>query len=115
MSDAPNDKPRDDPPKPPGATADHFWRWILPLVILLSLWAFQRVDTGTAEGAPLPYSQLYTLVGEDKVERVTLTGHEGSSRRPRPSRGRRPPTSAPRSRRPPIRRSCRSSGSTRSS
>ena len=74
MPDTVKPPPPPLPPRPPATRADHFWRWILPLVILISLWAWQRVDTGAAEGVEVPYSQLYTLIGEDKVDRVTLTG-----------------------------------------
>jgi cell division protease FtsH len=46
----------------------------VPLAILLSLWAWQRAETGANEGVEIAYSQLYDLASQGKVDRVTLTG-----------------------------------------
>jgi cell division protease FtsH len=61
---------------PPAARNEHFWRWILPLTILVSLWLWQRAGTGATDGTEIGYTAFYTLVAEDKVDRLTLTGHE---------------------------------------
>jgi cell division protease FtsH len=61
------------PRRPP--SGETFWRWILPITIVAALfWGWQRVDTSAADGVEIAYSQLFALVAEDKVERVTMTG-----------------------------------------
>ncbi len=63
-------------PRPPTVRGEHFWRWILPLIVVLSLWAWQRVDTGGVDGVEIAYSQAYSFIAADKVDRVTLIGAE---------------------------------------
>ncbi|MFT3765312.1 MAG: ATP-dependent zinc metalloprotease FtsH [Minicystis sp.] len=66
-------EPTKPTPEAPRPRAEHLYRWILPLVILGALWAWQSRDDG--EGAPeVGYTQLYTLIAGDKVEKITLTG-----------------------------------------
>jgi cell division protease FtsH len=72
----PATKPPVQPPRPPITRGEHFWRWILPVLLLVSFWAWQRVDAGATEGVEIPYSELYTLVGDGKVDSITMTGSE---------------------------------------
>ena len=61
-------------PTPSGR--EHLWRWILPLLILITLWGWQRQGEGR-DGAPeIAASQLYMLVAEDKVDKIVMTGAE---------------------------------------
>jgi cell division protease FtsH len=68
-------KPPPDAPRPP-ARGEHLWRWLLPLAILATFWAWQRLDDPSVEATEIGYTQLYALVAADKVEKITLTGAE---------------------------------------
>jgi len=68
-------KPAPGAPSPP-ARGEHLWRWLLPLAILATFWAWQRLDQTAAEATEIGYTQLYTLIAADKVEKITLTGAE---------------------------------------
>jgi cell division protease FtsH len=48
----------------------------LPLVIVLSLWAWRYADAEGTDGVEIPYSQFYALVAGDKVARVRLSGFD---------------------------------------
>jgi len=55
---------------------DRFWFWLLPLVIVLSLWAWRYAGTEGTDGVEIPYSQFHALVTGDKVGRVRLSGFD---------------------------------------
>jgi cell division protease FtsH len=64
----------DPSPRPP-PRGEAFWRWLLPITFATALfWAWQRTDTSTADGTDIAYSELFALVAEDKVDKVTMTG-----------------------------------------
>ncbi len=54
------------------------WIWIalLAAVLLLPFWLASRVERQPGEGAAIAYSTFKTLVGEGKVESVTMRGDE---------------------------------------
>jgi cell division protease FtsH len=62
-------------PQRGGPRREHVWRWILPLVVLASIWGWQRLEESAGEVGPeIGYTQLYALVSAGKVDKLTLTG-----------------------------------------
>ena len=66
-------KPTPPTPRAP-KRVEHLWRWILPLMIVATLWAWQRADQGAGDATEIGYTQLYTCFAEDKVDKITMTG-----------------------------------------
>jgi cell division protease FtsH len=66
------------PPKPPAlqpkSTRPPWISWLLPAVLIaVTIWSFTASDRSPTSTA-ISYTELYDLVGQGKVERVTLNG-----------------------------------------